>query len=79
MRACAALLQAKLRLTLFTRSSCGLCDTAKTAISRAKPKDLALTYEEVDIMKEGNGVWKSSYEFDVPVVRMLQRDRLRFG
>ena len=65
MRLTAALFQHPLRLTLFTRANCSLCDSAKAAV-KAIRRDF--DYDEVDILREGAEHWKSVYEFDVPVV-----------
>ena len=62
------LLQKALQLTLFTRDNCGLCQTAKSAVSGISGKAKPFSYSEVDIMNTGNERWKDVYEFDVPVV-----------
>ena len=68
MRATLSMLQSSLRLTLFTRANCSLCDTAKATVAQVN-KERGFDYDEVDIMHEGNRCWKDVYEFDVPVVR----------
>ena len=65
------LLQKALQLTLFTRANCGLCQTAKSAVSGISGKVKPFSYSEVDIMDTGNERWKDVYEFDVPVVGKL--------
>lgn len=70
MRATRVLSQ-NLRLTLFTRANCGLCDSAKqtmTQVQRRKPGHFH--YAEVDIMKPENKAWRDVYEFDVPVLHL---------
>lgn len=55
------------RITFFTRSPCGLCDTAK-AVVRNVEKKRPLAYQEINVMDIGQEKWKSLYEFDTPVV-----------
>jgi hypothetical protein len=55
------------RITFFTRSPCGLCDTAK-AVVRNVEKQRPLAYQEINVMDAGQEKWKSLYEFDTPVV-----------
>jgi glutaredoxin len=57
------------RLTLFTKSDCGLCDTAKTRLAEVQ-KRRTVEYREVDIMKEENKEWFNAYAFDVPVLHV---------
>jgi glutaredoxin len=55
------------RITFFTRSPCGLCDTAKAVVQNVKAKR-QFEYEEINVMEPGQEKWKSAYEFDTPVV-----------
>lgn len=55
------------RITFFTRSPCGLCDTAKAVVQDVKAKR-PLAYEEINVMEPGQERWRSLYEFDTPVV-----------
>lgn len=64
-RATSRLLQC--RITFFTRSSCGLCDTAKSVVQGVNAKR-PLEYREINVMEPGQEKWKSVYEFDTPVV-----------
>lgn len=57
------------RLTLFTKSDCGLCDTAKARLAEVQ-KRRTVEYSEVDIMKEDNKKWFNMYAFDVPVLHV---------
>ncbi|KAL1996713.1 hypothetical protein VTN49DRAFT_7578 [Thermomyces lanuginosus] len=57
------------RLTLFTRAHCGLCDTAKRTLSKIQ-QQRQIDYKEVDIMAPENKRWKDVYEFDVPVLHV---------
>ena len=68
MRPTTALLQHSARVTLFTRSNCSLCDTAKSTINQLAARrsfDLA----QIDVMAPDQAQWKALYEFDTPVVR----------
>jgi glutaredoxin len=67
MRATLALRQCALRLTLFTRANCGLCDNAKETLSKVWDRR-HFDYSEIDVMAPGQGKWKALYEFDTPVV-----------
>lgn len=57
------------RLTLFTKSDCGLCDTAKMRLQNVLKKR-PLEYNEVDIMAKENKKWFDTYGFDVPVLHV---------
>ncbi|KAH6614925.1 hypothetical protein C7974DRAFT_417137 [Boeremia exigua] len=57
------------RITFFTRSPCGLCDTAKAvvqSVNKARP----LQYQEINVMEPGHEKWKHVYEFDTPVIHI---------
>lgn len=58
------------RITFFTRSPCGLCDTAKAVVESVKVKR-PFEYQEINVMDAGQEKWKSVYEFDTPVVSSL--------
>lgn len=62
------LLQQVCRITLFTRSGCALCDSAKGVLSQVWNKR-PFEYSEIDVMESGHEKWKDVYEFDTPVVR----------
>ncbi len=70
MRPAGRLLQYTARITLFTRTNCSLCDTAKSVISDLGKKR-SFDYHEIDIMAAGQEEWKL-YEFDTPVVRICK-------
>lgn len=55
------------RITLFTRTPCGLCDTAKAVVHNVKAKR-PLDFHEINVMDPGQDKWKKLYEFDTPVV-----------
>lgn len=55
------------RITFFTRSPCGLCDSAKAVVQNVN-KTRPLQYQEVNVMEPGQERWKDVYEFDTPVV-----------
>jgi glutaredoxin len=67
MRLTTALRQHALRLTLFTRSNCSLCVTAKDVLANMWDKR-HFEYDEIDVMASGQSQWKKLYEFDTPVV-----------
>lgn len=68
MRPSLSLCQNTVKLILFSRKNCSLCDVAKSVISNVRQKQPATEYLEIDVMEKGNGVWKDLYEFDTPVV-----------
>ncbi|OAL50775.1 hypothetical protein IQ07DRAFT_643995 [Pyrenochaeta sp. DS3sAY3a] len=57
------------RITFFTRSPCGLCDTAKAVVQNVKAKR-PLEYHEINVMEPGQEKWKDVYEFDTPVIHI---------
>ncbi|KAB5551359.1 hypothetical protein GE09DRAFT_170161 [Coniochaeta sp. 2T2.1] len=68
MRLTTRLLQS-VRITLFTRETCGLCTQAKSVLSDvwdARP----FQFKEVDIMKPEAKPWRDMYDFDVPVIHI---------
>jgi len=67
MRAPSTLRQLGLRLTLFTRANCSLCDDAKAVLERTR-NTRRFEYTEIDVMVAGYDKWKALYEFDTPVV-----------
>lgn len=67
MRPTFTLLANATRITLFTRSGCSLCTTAKDTLQSLQTKR-PFDYAEVNVMQEGQKRWKDMYEFDVPVV-----------
>ncbi|KKA30816.1 hypothetical protein TD95_005174 [Thielaviopsis punctulata] len=59
------------RITLFTRTTCGLCDTAKDVLhqlQKTRPFDL----EQVNLSAPGTQAWKDLYDFDVPVIHIAK-------
>jgi hypothetical protein len=76
MKPTVPLLQRALRITLFTRPNCSLCDNARVVLSRVWGKR-PFEYEEIDVMKPEGRVWKDLYEFDTPVVRLPLRMSFR--
>ena len=83
MHATLGLFRPMVRLTLFTRSNCGLCDTAKANISeylklqqqqqqkqQQQQQHKGTEYSEVDIMAPENQNWRQIYDFDVPVLHI---------
>ncbi|CAI4216420.1 unnamed protein product [Parascedosporium putredinis] len=68
MQATSRLLQSA-RITLFTRANCGLCDSAKSVLSRLQTTR-PFAYREVDIIKPEAQAWRDLYDFDVPVIHI---------
>jgi hypothetical protein len=56
------------RITLFTRTPCGLCDEARTVLTEVQ-KRAPFEHVEVDIGAADNKAWRDLYAFDIPVVR----------
>lgn len=57
------------RITFFTRSPCGLCDTAKAVVQNVQAKR-PLEYREINVMDPGQEEWRRLYEFDTPVIHI---------
>ncbi|KAI4912881.1 hypothetical protein J4E90_006289 [Alternaria incomplexa] len=57
------------RITFFTRTPCGLCDTAKAVVQNVKAKR-PFDYDEINVMDAGQEKWKGTYEFDTPVIHI---------
>ncbi|KAG9186727.1 hypothetical protein G6011_09835 [Alternaria panax] len=57
------------RITFFTRTPCGLCDSAKAVVQNVRAKR-PFEYEEINVMDSGQETWKSLYEFDTPVIHI---------
>jgi glutaredoxin len=57
--------QAKIRVVLYTKARCGLCEKMKAAMRNAGVEDL-YTLEEVDIEKDAEIF--SRYRYDIPVL-----------
>ncbi|KAF8958215.1 hypothetical protein BGZ46_002015 [Entomortierella lignicola] len=62
---------ALLRLTLFTKTNCGLCTTAKEALTRVQTK-VPFHLDQIDIYAPGQEA-SQKYMFDVPVVELNGR------
>jgi len=63
-----------LRLTLYSKSHCPLCEEAKQAIAEFKP-ECALTLDVVDISKDAL-LWEK-YRFEIPVLFMEGQEAAR--
>ncbi|KAF3288083.1 hypothetical protein TWF132_008061 [Orbilia oligospora] len=61
-----------LRLTLFTKKDCSLCQTASlnTVNWRLVETGNKAQYKSVDIFGPGNEKWHDAYVFDVPVLHI---------
>ncbi|KAF9114240.1 hypothetical protein BGX27_011366 [Mortierella sp. AM989] len=64
-------MSALLRLTLFTKANCGLCTTAKEALTRVQTK-VPFHLDQIDIYAPGQEATQK-YMFDVPVVELNGR------
>lgn len=66
------------KLTFFTKSSCGLCTTAKENVAKALKtySNGKHEYLEVDIAKPENKKWWDVYCFDVPVLHLEEEGKL---
>lgn len=60
-------LSQKVRLTLFTRVNCSLCDVVKHTLDKVQPRKPFL-YSEVDVMKDK--AWTKAYQYEVPVLHV---------
>jgi len=63
--------QWSLRHTLFIRQNCSLCTDAKEVMSKVWDRR-PFEYTEIDVMAPGQTKWKNLYEFDTPVVSVMQ-------
>lgn len=71
MRPSTRLLQHACRITLFTRENCGLCTQARSVLSNVWDTR-HFEYTEIDIIKsESKSRWRDLYEFDTPVVSLV--------
>lgn len=67
MRYSVQLLQHAARITLFTRSNCSLCDSAKSVLRKVAEKR-SFDLSEINVMDSNQKKWKDLYEYDTPVV-----------
>lgn len=67
MRNTLQLLQLSARITLFTRSNCSLCDSAKLVLRNVAEKR-SFDLIEINVMDSNQKKWKDLYEYDTPVV-----------
>lgn len=67
MRSTVQLLYNTTRITLFTRSNCGLCDSAKSVLRKVAEKR-SFDLNEINVMDSDQKNWKDLYEYDTPVV-----------
>ncbi len=69
-------MQGMARVTLFTKSACCLCDTARFVLGRVQvrqPFDL----EVVDISAPGQEQWHAAYAEHIPVIHVNGREICR--
>ena len=67
-------MQTKVRLVLYTRTNCGLCEKMKAQIKLAKCDEL-YSLEEVDI--ETDATLFARYRDDIPVLCINGRDAFK--
>lgn len=67
MRPTVALFKQTVRLTLFTRRQCPLCDEAKEVLSKVWDRR-PFEYDEINVISVKHKEWKALYEFETPVV-----------
>ncbi len=64
-----------MRVTLYTRRGCHLCDEAKEAIRRAGRR-VAFEYEEFDI--DADPALRELYDAEVPVIAMNGKKAFKY-
>ena len=67
MRTSLRLLQHSVRVILFSRGNCSLCDSAKALLGNVEQQRHFDRFD-IDVMENGQEQWKHAYEFDTPVV-----------
>lgn len=75
MRYTVRLLQHTAHITLFTRSNCCLCDSAKSVLRKLEEKR-SFDLNEINVMDSNQKKWKELYEYDTPVVSVLLVEKL---
>ncbi|KAH7326542.1 glutaredoxin domain-containing protein [Stachybotrys elegans] len=61
------------RITLFSRSNCGLCTQAKGVLSDVWDKR-PFDFKEIDLAEPASKSWKDLYDFDIPVIHISKTD-----
>jgi glutaredoxin len=64
------------KVTLYTRAGCCLCDQAKQVLVAARAK-VAFDLEEIDI--DSQKEWRAMYHEEVPVIAIDGRKTFRYG
>ncbi|KAL5614668.1 hypothetical protein BROUX41_004764 [Berkeleyomyces rouxiae] len=59
------------RITLFTRTNCGLCDSARNVLAQVQTTR-AFELQQVNLSAAGTQAWKDLYDFDVPVIHIAK-------
>jgi glutaredoxin len=57
------------RITLFTRTGCGLCSQGRSVLSDVWDQR-PFKYDEVDVDAKDQKHWRDVYDFDVPVIHI---------
>lgn len=68
---------ADIKLSLFSKDQCGLCDNAKFVMEKVTSLDefKKIHYETVDINKTENKEWWDKYCFDIPVLHIENKNK----
>lgn len=72
------LLRLPVHITFFTRTSCGLCASARDVLTQAWERR-PFEYTEIDVMTTTEKRWRDAYEFDVPVLHILPSAEVEGG
>ena len=68
-------MKGKVRVVLYTKEGCGLCQEMKEAMRSAGVEQL-YTLEEVDILKDADLF--ARYRYEIPVLTINGRDAFRY-
>jgi hypothetical protein len=61
------------KITLFTKSDCGLCHGVRFVIEKVR-RAVPFDFELVDIAAPGHEAWLEAYRNDIPVVHLNNRE-----
>lgn len=59
----------KVRVTLFTKEGCTLCDKVKDILKECRD-EVPHSLDQVDITDESHAEWHSKYKYDIPVLHV---------
>ncbi|KAH3899166.1 Mgp12p SCDLUD_004595 [Saccharomycodes ludwigii] len=72
------IVQNRIKLTLFVKENCGLCEKAKYNLEQLYSKDKEISklpLELVDINLPLNNKWWDKYSFDIPVLHIENTEK----